>query len=49
MNDGKAGSIQGTDSGYIVLYDGKKVAEGLSLEEAGELLDELCYREENHD
>lgn len=49
MNDGKAASIQGTENGYTVWYDGKKVAEGLSLEEAGELLDELCYREENHD
>ena len=45
MNENKASSIQGTENGYTVWYDGNKVAEGLSLEEAGRLLDKLCYEE----
>ena len=48
MNEDKPSGIQGTDNGYIVWYDGRIVAEGLSLEEAGKVLDELCYGEANN-
>ena len=45
MNEYKVSSIQGTEDGYTVWHNGKKVAEKLSLKEAGELLDKLCYEE----
>lgn len=49
MNEPKASSIQAKENGYSVWYDGKEVAKGLSLEEAGRLLDNLCYGEDEKD
>lgn len=42
----KACGIQRDGCGYTVWYDGRVVAEGLSLEKAGRLLDGLCYDKE---
>ena len=45
MSEGKATYYKWEDGGYSVWHDGQKVAEKLSLDEAGELLDKLCYEE----
>lgn len=45
MSEGKSTYYKKENDGYSVWQDGQKVAEKLSLEEAGELLDELCYEE----
>ena len=45
-NEDKATYYKLEDGGYSVWHDGQKVAEKLSLEEAGELLDALWHRED---
>ena len=44
-NEDKATYLKWEYGGYSVWFNGQKVADKLSLEEAGELLDMLCYRE----
>lgn len=43
MNDGKASYYKQTEGGYSVFFDGVEVADKLTPEQAGRLLDDLSY------
>ena len=43
MNNGKASYYKQTEDGHSVFFDGLEVADKLTTEQAGQLLDDLSY------